>query len=89
MRPKITTPPITAPTAMPAFAPVEREDFLVGARLYFRVKRWVEITWTGGRDWRLRCVVGAGPEEIHVGVATSRWLILSVVEVASSSGVVV
>ncbi len=88
-RPMISNPPIVAPTAMPAFAPWERDAFLAGTRLYLRVKRCVDITWTACKDWRFWSIVGTGPDDTDVKVATSRWLMLSVVDVASSKGVVV
>ena len=74
---------------MPTLAPVESADFWAVARLYFNVKRWVEITLTAGKDSRLISVVGSELENIDMDVATSLRLMLSVVEVARFSGVVV
>ena len=70
-RPSINKPPITVPIAMPTLAPTESVVFWAVARLYFNVKRWVDITLTVGKDSRLTKVVGSELEDIDMDVAAS------------------
>ena len=70
-RPSVDRPPITVPIAMPTLAPVESALFWAIARLFFNVKRWVEITLIVGKDSRLTSGVGSELEDIDMDFATS------------------